>query len=676
MRTILWRLVRSTIQVDASGLSLRSGAFASLGVVVPLVVGLLAGDVLLGAVGAIGALLVGFAGFQRGYRSRLVTMSIAAVVVAACTVAGNIIHNQLAFSALFYVVVGAAAGAALAFGEAASTIGIQALVAFAIGSGLGAPTSLSSSLAVATILGAFLQVILTAIAIVTSRSPIECRALGQVYSSLARYASSTDLDRAPNPHLISVLQDSLIDPQPFRDRRNAILLDLTVLAANLRSRLAMLRVAQAGDVVAGLDSNGIRVTELTTRVCAQVVEFSRGHHNPSCCQALKSELGEITELLTSQADHADLDILIHLLADLSEVVDVLLGLEVRRDLVQARGKRSVYNPFESRFSSSSRSVVIRHALRLASALVIADALVYLLGVGHGYWGPMTVALVLRPQNVSTVERGLFRILGTVLGVAATTAIVILFAPTVAILVVIVAGVTWAGFATFRANYFLYSISITAVVVLLFVVLGAAATTVALDRLIDTLLGGAIAMIVSFVAPTWISEPLPALVRSTMLAQARFIEFLGAHWAEDGRQGYALLETARRKRVLAIEALNAAAQEAPIRRNPRNVTRERQLLIQLDRSSLALLALQSLSAQHALSDPSRMQELISLSKLMRDAAASISWEPLADQPVNGNQDGTMDNQDGAVVQRSEVSLADLPFQLLIEAGRNIESLVAD
>jgi uncharacterized membrane protein YccC len=595
-------------------------------------------------------------------------MSIALLVVTACLVVGNSIQTQLIASAVFYLVVGAAAGAALAFGEGASIIGIQALVAFAIGSGLGVPVSLSTSLAIATALGALLQVILTAIAILSSRSPMECRALGQVYASLARYASSTNIDRAPNPHLISVLQDSLVDPQPFRARRSASLLDLTVSAANLRSRLAMLRVSQAHGPTTDVGSKSDRGIELTTTVCEQVVEFSRGHYHLARYQALKSEVGQATDLLGHQAGDATFEIRIQLLADLAAVVDVLLGLKDHRHLGETRVKHSVYNPFERPFSSSSRSVVTRHAIRLASALVLADVLVHLLGVGHGYWGPMTVALVLRPQNVSTFERGLFRIFGTILGVGLATAIVLLFAPTSMILVVVVAAVTWAGFATFRANYFFYSISITAVVVLLFVLLGATATAVAIDRLVDTLLGGAIAMIVSFVAPTWMSEPLPVLVKSTMMAQASFIEFLGTHWANDDRQGYTLLEAARRKRVLAIESLNAAAQEAPLRKHPQDTARERQLLIQLDRSSLALLALQSLSALHTDVSPYRMQELMALSVTMRDAATSTSLKPLSDQPPSGGYTDVPEQKYG-------ISLADLPFELLSEAGKNIEALLA-
>jgi len=171
VRTLLWRLFRSALQVDVSGLSLRSGVFATFGVVVPLIVGFFMHEIVLGAVGAIGALLVGFAGFQRGYRSRLVTMSVALAVVSVCLVVGNSIHSQLLASAVFYLVVGATAGAALALGEAASTIGVQALVAFAIGSGLGVGASVSTSLALATTSGALLQVILTAIAIVSSRAP-------------------------------------------------------------------------------------------------------------------------------------------------------------------------------------------------------------------------------------------------------------------------------------------------------------------------------------------------------------------------------------------------------------------------------------------------------------------------------------------------------------------------
>jgi uncharacterized membrane protein YccC len=192
--------------------------------------------------------------------------------------------------------------------------------------------------------------------------------------------------------------------------------------------------------------------------------------------------------------------------------------------------------------------------------------------------------------------------------------------------------------------------------------------VAIDRLIDTLLGGAIAMIVAFIAPTWVSEPLPALVESTMIAQASFIEFLGTRWAKDDQQGYALLESARRRRVLAIETLNAASHEAPLRKHPQDTTRERQLLIQLDRSSLALLALQSLSTLHATVNPYRMQELIALSKEMRDAASSAASHPPFDRSPSIDHDGTSGQERGT-------PLADLPFELLWDASKNIQALLA-
>ncbi|MCL5052742.1 MULTISPECIES: FUSC family protein [Ferrimicrobium] len=664
LSTTIGRAVRSTLRIDSSALSLRSGGFATLGVIVPLTTGFLFHQVLVGAVAAIGALLVGFAGFQRGYRGRIVTMLLAAVAVAVSLVVGDTIHTQLPTSVIAYLVLGLLAGGALAFGESASTIGIQAIVAFAIGSGLGVPSSQWLSLMLAGSLGGILQILLTTIAILTSRAPMECRALGQVYASLGRYAESPLLDRAPNPHLISVLQDSLVDPQPFRARRTASLLELTVSAENLRSQLAMLRVTQtqpgASQLTAPATNN---MMGLTNAVCQQVVAFARGHHHVARWRSLKQEV-EQTQGLLAEQPHAR--VLLQLLSDLTAIMNILLGLETNQLRRPARTRQS-FNPFDRAFSTSSKSVVSRHAIRLAIALVASDIAVHLLGVGHGYWGPMTVALVLRPQNVSTIERGLLRIAGTVLGVGIATVIIIALTPPVAAMIVLVAIVTWAGFASFRANYFFYSISITAVVVALFVLLGATATTIAVDRLIDTLVGGVIAVIIAFVAPTWISDPLPALVGSTLLAQASFMEFLGTHWAKNEVHGYMLLETARRKRVLAIETLNAAAHEAPLRKNPRDTTRERELLVQLDRSSLALLAIQSLSALGVPIGPERIRELVQLADEIRNQASSTASCP----PVQNSSTHPV----GSHETQQILSPLDLPFEVLRDACKNIQVLLA-
>src|SRR5207302_8853593 len=68
-----------------------------------------------------------------------------------------------------------------------------------------------------------------------------------------------------------------------------------------------------------------------------------------------------------------------------------------------------------------RSPAFRHAIRLGAALIIASALARLLPLPlqRGYWIPLTVLLILRPDFTSTFTRGVARFLGTVLVVVLT-----------------------------------------------------------------------------------------------------------------------------------------------------------------------------------------------------------------------------------------------------------------
>jgi len=591
-------------------------------------------------------------------------------------VVGNSIGTRLAPSLVCYLVLGLAAGGAIAFGESASTIGIQALVAFAIGSGLGAPLSQSWSLVAATILGGIIQAAITAIAIVTSTSPLECRALEGVYASLARYASASEHDRAPNPRLISNLQEALLDPQPFRGARATAFLQLTLSAEALRTQLSMLRISQ---LQGGALLDGSQLMSFVVGVCQQVIEFSHRPVGAAECRALKAEITAArvplaTGSSTDETSTNDTSAMMRndLLASLETILNVLIAFDGRSVSHRPITSRVAFNPFERAFSSTTRATTIRHALRLGAALVVSDLLVHLLGVGHGYWGPMTVALVLRPQHISTLQRGLVRIGGTIIGVGLMTAIIVVFSPDSAVLVVLVAIVTWVGFATFRANYFVYSVSITGVVVLLFVLLGEVATTIAVDRLIDTVLGGVIAILVSLVVPTRVGEPLPRLVAETMVAQASLIELLSAHWGERDEHGYTPLAQARRKRVAAIETLDASTSEAALRQSPGDVSLERAILTQLDRSALALLALVSLSALHTQLDQRRQHELRTLSQKMRTAAQLLASRVQTPSPVPaGLESGFPDLHSDEMVDGQMVEIL---FALLEDTVRSIEVLL--
>src|SRR5690606_11800059 len=61
------------------------------------------------------------------------------------------------------------------------------------------------------------------------------------------------------------------------------------------------------------------------------------------------------------------------------------------------------------------SIAFRHALRSAVVVTAGFALVHALSMDHGYWLPMTAAIVLKPDFGATASFGILRMLGTLGG---------------------------------------------------------------------------------------------------------------------------------------------------------------------------------------------------------------------------------------------------------------------
>ena len=142
----------------------------------------------------------------------------------------------------------------------------------------------------------------------------------------------------------------------------------------------------------------------------------------------------------------------------------------------------------------------QHALRLAITAATAQSAALLLGLPHPYWAALTAILVLKTDHVLTVRRSLDRIGGTAFGVLLGLLLAML-AQLGTVPLLLGAGLVIAlGYTVFTANYFLFSVFLTGFVVLLLDLLGDGARSTAGQRLLATLLGGAIALVASHVRP--------------------------------------------------------------------------------------------------------------------------------------------------------------------------------
>ena len=134
------------------------------------------------------------------------------------------------------------------------------------------------------------------------------------------------------------------------------------------------------------------------------------------------------------------------------------------------------------------------AWRAALTLAATTAAYRWLALPNGYWVPMTVAIVLRPDFQQTAARGLGRLLGTLLGAGLATLLAAELRPEPATTAALIVVFTWLCYALIRVNYTLYAACITSYVVFLFAFIGLPEREVVAHRLANTALGGACAMV--------------------------------------------------------------------------------------------------------------------------------------------------------------------------------------
>lgn len=168
-------------------------------------------------------------------------------------------------------------------------------------------------------------------------------------------------------------------------------------------------------------------------------------------------------------------------------------------------------PWHLRFSGSIAtlranlsldSAVCRHAIRLAACVAIGEALGRGLGLRRAYWIPMTVAIVLKPDFSATFTRGVLRLIGTFAGLVIATGLFHVLPSRVGAEVVLIAAFMFFLRCFGSANYGVFVMAVTAIVVLLIALTGVAPKQVIAIRGLNSAAGGAIALIAYWLWPTW------------------------------------------------------------------------------------------------------------------------------------------------------------------------------
>lgn len=184
------------------------------------------------------------------------------------------------------------------------------------------------------------------------------------------------------------------------------------------------------------------------------------------------------------------------------------------------------------------SALFRHAVRMSLVLCAGYAFIQFTGLQHGYWILLTSLFVCQPNYNATRHRLALRVIGTLVGVAIGLP-VLLLVPSVEgqLILVVLTGVLFFAFRNIQ--YAHATMFITLLVLLCFNLLGEG-FEVALPRILDTLVGCAIAWAaVSFIWPDWKFRNLPIVLDRAINANCRYLDAIleQYHQGRDNRLAY-------------------------------------------------------------------------------------------------------------------------------------------
>jgi len=517
-----WRILT---RFDSSKLQPYLALRNTAGVVLPLVAGYGLGMPRGGLAVAIGALNVSYSDGSDRYASRAKRMFASSVLCATAVFAGAISGRHLvavAIACAWAFVAGLAVSISATAGDL-GVISTVSLLVYAAQPLTARQAAISGLLALA---GGMLQTGLSIAMWPVRRYDPERRALARLYEELAR---STGV---PAQTAIAITEVQLSGQAETalsglsRDETLEGVRYLALLSQAERVQLSLLTLSRLRVRMEreSLSHPGVRILDTYFRMAGGVLRLIRD----SLLTAKPAEKAEAPlaalETATQELREASAGATGSFLsAVLREARYQMAGLngQLRASMELANNatpvgdaefaKREAEEPWWLRFRGSLatlranltwKSSAFRHGLRLAVCVAVGDLIGRSFDWRRSYWLPMTVVIVLKPDFTSTFSRGVLRIGGTIAGLFLATGLFRFLPQTTVLLILQIAVFTfmlrWVG----PANYGIFAIAVSAMIVGLITILGVAPSEVIWARGINTAAGGSLALLVYWLWPTW------------------------------------------------------------------------------------------------------------------------------------------------------------------------------
>lgn len=560
-----WRVLTN---FDKSKISFARALRNASGVAIPLVAGYALGMPRGGLVIASGALNVAYSDGSDPYVERAKRMLSSSFLCAVAVFAGAISGNHYLIAVSVAALWAFNAGMLVSISPAAGDLGVISLVSLLIYSAQRLTPHQAALSGILALAGGLFQTFLSLALWPVQRYEPERRALGTFYFELAQLAElppqPTLAPPASEPGtqaqvaLSGLARDTTVNGVRYRAllaQAERVRLSLLILA---RLRTRMNREREGHPCVEILDA----FLREAGQVLASIADSLRNAKPSESATRHFPVLEELTKKLRESVSTSAPSFLSAMLQDARFQMDAVAGqLRAAFELAAhatpagqaAYGKAEAQQPWWLRFSGriatlranlNLGSSAFRHALRLAVMVAIGDAVGYRLSWQRSYWLPMTIVLVLKPEFTTTFSRGLLRIAGTIAGLLLATALFHFLPPTPAWHIVMIFAFTfllrWVG----PANYGIFGVAVSALVVLLIAITGIAPNQVIWPRGLNTALGGALALLAYWVWPTWERTRVSERIAQMLDAYRNYFHALGHSVLHPENPGTRELDRAR------------------------------------------------------------------------------------------------------------------------------------
>jgi uncharacterized membrane protein YccC len=518
--------LRSVLFFDRQKLNGPAAIRNTAGLVLPLIGGYLLGMPRGGLAVASGALNVSYSDGSDPYASRAKRMITAALWCSVAVFFGAISGRSHTAAVAVLTVWAFVAGLLTCLGTAAADLGVISVVTLVVYSAQYLSPLEASQSALLALAGGALETSLSVALWPIYRHGPERRALAAFYAELAQIPSmparageappATEAGVKAHQALSEFSGGGLAEGVRFitlLTQAERLRLSLTTLG-RLRGRLERHSPEHAAietisrflenaakvlrDLAAFLADNGATLKGQRDRLTYSVaLAYQLGDH--------AGEAGSFTAAVVRSARH-QMDAIS---GQLRTVCDI--ATRTTPSGAAEFEKQEARQPWWMRFNSTLgilrgnlnlRSAAFRHALRLAVCAAVGDTLGRLLESDRSYWIPMTIVIVLKPEFTVTFTRGILRIVGTIAGLLLATLLFhflpIQTASEIALIGLFMLLMRWVG----PANYGVFAVCVSALVVLLLAITGVSPTRVIHARGMNTIIGGMMALAAYALWPTW------------------------------------------------------------------------------------------------------------------------------------------------------------------------------